>query len=460
MPRWLTRASDALRRTTPPVPEPFVRPCVECGASIEGVRQPQAQVLACGSCGAGNFVLPVCPFPPLKEKRRRKRSRSKAAAADTEALTTAETAPIDAVPPVAPTEFGDLPGSATGRSRRGRRRKTTPGTSAGPSARQLPVDGRSPGTATAQATADKPSPAGTDRRIRLPTGGLGGLFGRMYTPVRAIAGGCLVLVVLTTWWATRRRAMEQAAVTVRLAEEEGDRLLAAGDLLAAEMEYTRAVQAVDLLDRADPDAGRVRQKQRELAAVTDLSSSTLMEILEDAAELHAADSESWQEVLALRHANSWFVLDTMLVRYAADAPVEVDLPLAVGDVPVVLDAGLVVFESIPPGQQPQRVLFAAAFDGVEFHTTPEPHWVVRLQPDSGVLLTLPAVCESLGLLTGEDEPVATPQPSLRDVLARQQTWLGLESFSASAGTATEEHPKDDARETGNAGATQPAGATP
>jgi DNA-directed RNA polymerase subunit RPC12/RpoP len=53
-----------LRRTNDTSSIPFDINCV-CGASIRGLRQAQAQAVACPSCGAKRFVLPRSPLPEV-----------------------------------------------------------------------------------------------------------------------------------------------------------------------------------------------------------------------------------------------------------------------------------------------------------------------------------------------------------------------------------------------------------
>ncbi|MCA9114082.1 MAG: hypothetical protein KDA79_03290 [Planctomycetaceae bacterium] len=444
MPGWLSRASGAIRKTPAAVEEPFERACIQCGLPLAGVRTAKPQVISCSACSQQNFILPVSPYPPLKEPRQRKRDKpgKRAAGAgrnssgpdDAAQQEQAETADIRTVaghaavtvasPETGTSDTGSadsatreaMPGrSGSGQRAPGRKGRSRPST--GGSVVLQAGQGR-------EADGQIAAPAGR-RRLRLPAAGAAAW--RFYTPVRAVVAGCLLVLLLTVWWGVRRRNLEQAAVTIHLAEHNGDALLAEGRLGAAAEEFARAAEAADLLDRGDMQSRRVHQKHQELLAAARLSSTSLVEILELAASRQGRGDVDWPEQLTESHAGSWFLLETAVTRAAADRPVEVSCPLMIAGLPVQLRADLNVFQSLPIEASPQQAIFAAALLRVSAEQTPEPHWVLEFRPDSGILLTRPGVCEALGLSLDEGGLVSGGQEQpLRALLARQMGWLELE----------------------------------
>lgn len=445
MPGWLSRASGAIRKTPAVVEEPFERACIQCGLPLEGVRTAKPQVISCSACSQQNFILPVSPYPPLKEPRQRKRDKpgKRAAGAgrnssepdDAAQQEQAETADARTVaghaavtvasPATGTTDTGSgvsgtpevMPGrSGSGQLVPGRKGRSRPATGGA----AVPRAGQS-----READGQIAAPAAGRRRLRLPAAGAAAW--RFYTPVRAVVVGCLLVLLLTVWWGVRRRNLEQAAVTIHLAEHNGDALLAEGRLGAAAEEFARAAEAADLLDRGDMQSRRVHQKHQELLAASRLSSTSLVEILELAASRQGRGDVDWPEQLTESHAGFWFLLETAVTRAAADRPVEVSCPLMIAGLPVQLRADLNVFQSLPIEASPQQAIFAAALLRVSAEQTPEPHWVLEFRPDSGILLTRPAVCEALGLSLDEGGLVSGGQEQpLRALLARQMGWLDLE----------------------------------
>ncbi len=69
MVNWLAKATEALRGTPPPEPEPYEVACA-CTHRISGMRLPAFQVVRCNRCGNFVFVLPRDVYPKLKPKKK------------------------------------------------------------------------------------------------------------------------------------------------------------------------------------------------------------------------------------------------------------------------------------------------------------------------------------------------------------------------------------------------------
>jgi hypothetical protein len=150
-----------------------------------------------------------------------------------------------------------------------------------------------------------------------------------------------------------------------------------------------------------------RQWQLQATLLADLLGESLGEIFERSLGL---DEREWQTAFQERYAGKAFVLDTRVWRDAG-GHVRVDYQLDGGGLPGDWDVeAFALFRQLPLAY-PQRLLFGARL--AEVARTGRDRWRARPDPDSGLLITDPAVAAGLSLPLDEE---------LRSVLRRQAGW--------------------------------------
>ena len=122
------------------------------------------------------------------------------------------------------------------------------------------------------------------------------------------------------------------------------------------------------------------------------------------------DEREWQAAFRERYAGKAFVLDTRVWRDAG-GHLRIDYQLNGGGLPGDWDVeAFALFRQLPLAY-PQRLVFGARL--AEIARTGRDRWRVRPEPDSGVLITEPAVAAGLSLPLDEE---------IRSVLRRQAGW--------------------------------------
>lgn len=190
--------------------------------------------------------------------------------------------------------------------------------------------------------------------------------------------------------------------------EEGSFLLAAGELEAAR-ELSR--QHPGLLPPAQ--GRRLEQLHREAALLSRLLRHSLEEIIGQAAQVRRA--EEWEAQFRENYRGRSVIFDDV-VRRDSDGGCHLTVyEVRTGGAPARLELGELRLLQTLPLIRPQRLLFGARLASVAREA---PNiWVVRFEPDSGVLLT--------------DESAAAaylPPPldeEARQLLRRQAALLGL-----------------------------------
>ncbi|HZT82855.1 MAG TPA: hypothetical protein VFA26_21670, partial [Gemmataceae bacterium] len=190
----------------------------------------------------------------------------------------------------------------------------------------------------------------------------------------------------------------------------------------ADGKFRRAVLELDAacqLRRQHPDwlpAGEsheLDQLHRQAAALADLLTEYLGDILLRASR---TQEDEWADQFALRYKGddrpNVLLLDARVQRDAAGA-YHVDYQVEAGAEPARLEVGDLKLLHGLPLEGPTRLLFAARLASVA--REPPGVWVVRLEPDSGVLLT-----DAAAVAACWAEPL--PEDVLQ-VLARQREWL-------------------------------------
>jgi hypothetical protein len=233
-----------------------------------------------------------------------------------------------------------------------------------------------------------------------------------------LAGGLTLVVVIALFVAVLIPLLRPSPSAVLSPAEEARQQFAAGRAALAEEKLLQAraelAQARERLARAPgalsaAEARELTQLHRQTVLVTDLSSESLGEMLRVAAGLRP---DEWEAHFERRYRGQAVIFDDVVRRDPAGgltlATYEVRAP---GESARLDLDGLKLLKALPL-QEPQRLLFGARLTAIT--REPPGRWVVRFDPDSGVLLT--------------DESIAAaccPPPiddDLKAVLKRQAEW--------------------------------------
>jgi hypothetical protein len=182
-------------------------------------------------------------------------------------------------------------------------------------------------------------------------------------------------------------------------------------LAAQELAWSNGSDSLSVVQR------RLRQQlQSEATLLADLVSDSLEDILRHAAGVSDAE---WQADFGHRFQGKAVVFDVKVWRLP-DGKVSHSYTLWVGKEPARLELGELTFFQSLPLEEAQRLVFGARLASARLEP-PGPTWVVRLQPESGVLLTQPGAAELCCPPLGDREG--------RQVLARQAAWVNVPSES-------------------------------
>jgi hypothetical protein len=205
---------------------------------------------------------------------------------------------------------------------------------------------------------------------------------------------------------------QQAVPDIAARIAAGQRALAEGNFRLALKELNTAIelrdQRPDLLPREE--YRRLRQLQRQSDLLAHLLSQSLQEILQQGT--HLRDEEEWREKFN-DYRGRTVVFEDVIRRDGAGRPGLATYVVRAGDVEArVALEDLDLFKQLPL-DLPQRWLFGARLASCQREEGGT--WVIRFDPDSGVLLTerdaAGACCP------------AAREPELLDVLKRQEEWL-------------------------------------
>jgi hypothetical protein len=229
-------------------------------------------------------------------------------------------------------------------------------------------------------------------------------------PLAAIGLTLAIVVVIFYFLLTRLGTPPETA-----REPIGPHLAAAQQYLA-EGNFRLAVNELEIALRdeqtnsslAPGQRQLLRQLHRQAVLLADLSAESVEEIVRHAAGTPEAE---WQREFAQRYQGKSVILDgEVSVKPAGELEGGPEF-LRVNGKEVRLDLSSLQLLHGLREHLPARLIFAARLAGVDREANA---WVVRLQPDSGVLLT-------------DEAAVAICCPALREdaheILTRQATWL-------------------------------------
>jgi hypothetical protein len=358
--------------------EPYGVTCA-CGQRHEGIRETEYQVLECNGCGRRLFVLSQCPYPEIDES--------------------------------APLQHADG-GAPIRRGRRSSRKRRAASTGVAQTPRR---------------ENEQKIPAATDAVLAAPRR-------KLVTPLRLVAVGIVAIFAATGFWQYQRSVRAQAERDFREHADRGDAALKDRDFVTAFAEYQQAVAALDKLDRDDAKARQVRQMFRECRAASDLATKTLPEILQAVERWSAADPEDWKQRFHTEYAGQWIVLNTTVRRAPAGSfpssslGTRIEFPLGIGGRAVELLVSGTAFDSLNPGDTPQRAILAVELATCELAGD---RWIVRCNPQTAFLWSSFENYRALGfVVAGDPEAVGgidevETERALRDRLLTQSRLMGL-----------------------------------
>ena len=335
---WLSRATDAFRKETPPAPEPYEVGC-DCGGRVTGERSRNAQRPPCPSCGRLVFVLPANVYPRI----------------------------------VKPTAKKAAPKSATAKSAT-KDRVTLPEATAT----------KSPPSSKAKVEQEKAVTREDRSGITIE------VREKRLTPFRLTVTAIVVVCGLTGWGLWHRHRIETAKSIVAKATEAGMQALQDRDFTTAAHELERARDAVDLLKRTDPEAQSVRLLCREAIAARGLAHDSLLELLRAAiADIKPGDKEATRFNGLYRDA--WVLFDaTVLVPEDSTQPCTLDMPVFHRGQLIRIETNFAALRraaSQAPDGEPARVIFAAQLERLTPAADAQSPAVLRLKDQSAFLWT-------------------------------------------------------------------------
>jgi hypothetical protein len=204
----------------------------------------------------------------------------------------------------------------------------------------------------------------------------------------------MLLVVAGTIWLTVRWS-GQGTVARRLrAAATSD--IEAGDFAQARLKLERAAGAVRRYTGDSRDSREVQQLAAEVSCIADLLDKPLDMVLQERRLMSNAEAEQY---FRDRLRNPVMILDAYISPVPASEPGQagyrVENAIVLGQDKIGIDiTKLKLFTPFAP-QGTTRVLFAARVHTIDsgFNAS---DWTMRLEPDSGVLLTSSLCMEKLG----------------------------------------------------------------
>lgn len=228
-----------------------------------------------------------------------------------------------------------------------------------------------------------------------------------------IFGGVALLVVGTFGFLSWRSRMAELPKIAEAGRVEGLAALDAGKFDKAHQLLSEAKRAVVSLGDAFEGAEAIKQGADEAAIITQLATASLEEILEQASR---ADPKEWTKEFERLYRGRSVIMDVHVTgvpngqgegAYALDYRVfragEGGAPQSMGRVDTT---GFRLFELIKP-KVGDRLTFGARLGSFQFDGRDE--WLVKFEPESGVIMTHAKALEALGWPPagengGEDQP--------------------------------------------------------
>ncbi len=229
----------------------------------------------------------------------------------------------------------------------------------------------------------------------------------------------------TVYWTITTNAVQRAHVSFKIATKNGRTALRDGDFATAAKEFKIACQALDVTGQNDEHARTVRRMHRESKVANRLATASLIDIINDAEKTaHTHGIDNWHEQFRTSHLDTWIVVQTVLTTSSGRDGKRIhsiDLPLTIGDKPVVLEANLRVFEKLTSldvedeRMNSRPVIFAAQLQECRLKNSHRKSWNLLLRPDSAFLWSRFETLQALGFQPDE----LTTEKQIRELLDKQ-----------------------------------------
>ncbi len=348
-------------KATEAVPR-FQNECL-CGKKVEGDRSTAVQLVTCRNCQRRHFILPISTYP--EPRRIRKKYRRKKGEA--------------------------------------------------PISQKLSASLRR----ISRALGLKTAAAGTALRSQVKF--LLWQCWQALTPLRLTIVSILLVIGVGGYLAVRSQQQSRAFAVLREATAAGEQALVEKRWTEATEQFQLAAQAVRDLNRTDPFALDVLQKERELRAIQGLCVLSPGDVIEEFAssETTMLDRET---LFKLQLANRWIVVETWLTPPDEEETATQRLPIGTQTLEIEWPAHVLQ----PFGKTSDKLHLLMAGQIQELTRVDGPQgaaWRLKIAPNSAFLWSNPETCAPLGF---ELESEWMPEESLQSVLKRQQKLLGLE----------------------------------
>lgn len=413
--------------TEPPGLHFYVVTCPE-GHRLRGQRTEGYQALRCPTCGGGVFVLPRSPLPhPVAPPESRRRAIAP---------------PLPEVDDDAPIEYVDAPSPSNDFSDEVEIQwLDDPGTQP-PSLEErvsalrdedIPPEYLEPPAPEAPPPADAPAPGRPARRSRrraaaasprvkapesvaaspdasdgvaapearsilVPAGRGRGWLAR--NRVALLLAGILTVAGATVAYRLHRHRLEQLPQVAETNYEEGIEALDRGEFDVARQKLSRATASFKELGSLDERSEPALQLSREAAIYADLCPRSLEELIDEAGRSEPAD---WPSVFEVKYQGRAIIVDDVLGDTpagsgSAESASQLSYRILVGRGPHAVRTGRIDLSGFQlfadrdraPGEP---VLFGARLESITLEGN---EWIVRLAPESGVLLSRFEPLELLG----------------------------------------------------------------
>ncbi|GAB4148025.1 MAG: hypothetical protein Tsb009_21540 [Planctomycetaceae bacterium] len=251
---------------------------------------------------------------------------------------------------------------------------------------------------------------------------------RILTPKRLLVlVGMIAVAVITgtAYWQVRRSRIQAAENEFKTHSDAGLAYVHSGEYAKAIPELKRAVAALEILERDDQKARKVRQMLRESIAISDLAPELLVKMLTDFEQQASTGNADWEEEFRRRFANQWIVMETTLSRNS-DGDVVVDFPLMVGNAPVRIQGKRSAFQDISQANQSRPYFIALQLKSCRRIGGASPAWEIGFNPDSAFLWTNYKNLRALGFdVAGQDGEDISNEAEIRQRLKIQAKLMGL-----------------------------------
>jgi hypothetical protein len=205
--------------------------------------------------------------------------------------------------------------------------------------------------------------------------------------------------------------------------EAGRKELKAGEFVKAD----RSFQEAHALLRPRPELARTETGRQlvQLGREADLLANLLREPLGEIIQIASVQKEDeWKAQFDQHYLHQAVIFDADVVPDGAGKP-RLDFVLRAGDLPARIDVGDLKLLAALPRERPPRLLFGARLASIAREVADgRGVWVVRFDPDSGVLFTDPEAVADAYPPPGDNDAVARQDyEALQALLKRQRRWL-------------------------------------